>query len=87
MDAGEWNGDTYMAHDGRQFAIFSELVRGEPRFYWVGERVADGTGERGEGPGSTNWRRSHLPDGSYDKRTMRRRVERYVTDHPTTDVT
>lgn len=64
--------DTLTAEDGRQFQIHSEHVRGEGRWYWAVE-VGRTAGDSPHSP--------HLPfDGAYDKRTVKRRVERYVRE-------
>lgn len=64
----EWT-DSGFSTDGR-FAIHSEQVRGEPRFYWlVCHREADGAMYRALDLG-----------GAYDKRTVRRQAERIVRE-------
>lgn len=55
-----WAGDTFTADDGTRFTIQSERVRGESRFY-----TALGS-----------WRLLLSVDGSYNKRTIKRRIER-----------
>jgi hypothetical protein len=70
---GTWNedGEVFKADDGRRFVIFSELVRGEGRFYWVLEDVSGD-----EWPSFVA-----VPfDGAHDKRTVRRRVHRHVRE-------
>lgn len=51
MSVLEWDGDTAVAPDGTHYAIFSEHVRGEPRFHWVQVEVSE------EGSGLSRWRR------------------------------
>jgi len=70
--AGWIDRDTYEAADGRMFAIFSEQVRGEARFYWPMEATK-------LAPGYAQWR-DIPPDGSYDPRVVARRIERYAAE-------
>lgn len=74
-ESGEW----FTAADGREFAIFSEQVRGEPRF-WNAKEYAPAVGASPRT--SEDWR--NIPgDGSYGsrgKQTQQRRVERYVRE-------
>lgn len=58
--------DVGKCHDGSQYEIHSELVRGEPRFYWIEWRAV------GKASVRTDWR------GSYDKRTAQRAVRRFA---------
>lgn len=77
---GTWNDDTFTALDGRSFSINSEHARGEDRYYWAMERVAEGTGNFDDGSiGASNWNKIHKAAG-FDKRTVKRRVERYVRE-------
>jgi hypothetical protein len=78
---GTWDGDTFTAEDGRVFSLFSEHVRGEPRFWWANRRD-DGrellAGE-GEITTSSNW--VSLPfDGSTSRAQVKGRVQRYVRE-------
>lgn len=58
--------DAVTTSDGTTFQIHSELVRGEPRFYWIERRD----------PGATRTVRDGRYDGSCDARVIRRRLRR-----------
>jgi hypothetical protein len=63
--------DSYACEDGTVYAVHSELIRGESRFYWVmvqlprecARNVNDGR------------------DGSHDRRTQQRRARRLAAAH------
>lgn len=60
-----------IAIDGTQFDIQSEQVRGEPRFYCIMRRANDLDTFTSDG----------VYDGSYDRRTIERRLLRRVEEH------
>lgn len=55
--------------DGTVFDLHSELVRGEPRFYWTQRRRPQDDRSRSDFPGKP-------PDGSYNKRTAINQLKR-----------
>lgn len=64
----EWTDrDGIVTEDGTRISLFSEHIRGEPRFYWAEYQNA----------GQDRWR-SIGGDGSYDKRTIKRRMESFA---------
>lgn len=62
--------DAYVCEDGTEFAVYSELVRGEPRFYWVMRRD----------PGTPGAHEVDS-DGSYDRRSAQRAARRLAVGH------
>lgn len=62
--------DSQVCADGTCYAVHSELVRGEPRWYWV---VRQPPNEPAEGV------REH--DGAYDRRKMQRLARRLAIEH------
>lgn len=64
----EWS-DTDHTSDGR-FAIYSEQVRGEPRWYWLG--CSD--------PADRAVKDALRIDGSTDKRTVKRSAQRIANE-------
>lgn len=64
----QWaNNECIVLDNGMRVGLFSEQVRGERRWYWAQYQRAD----------ETRW---HLTgdEGSHDKRTVKRRMERYA---------
>lgn len=61
--------DVQECSDGTVFSVHSELVRGEPRFYWPQRRP----------PGADASMR--VAGGSYDRRTVQRQIRRLADEH------
>jgi hypothetical protein len=78
---GSWDGDTFTADDGRVFVLFSEHVRGEPRFWWANRRDDGRELLDGEGTVMTSSAWISLPfDGSTARAQVKGRVQRYVRE-------
>lgn len=73
----DWNADGTFASgpDGTEYGIFSEQVRGEPRYYEA--RYKDTGEKRVPGLGG-GWKRIPIGDGGSDIRTQRTRCRRYA---------
>ena len=64
-----WNGDFATGLSGNDYAIHSEQVRGERRWYWLAVRAPVSVGQR-----VADW--VTIGDGSTDRRAMIRLAQR-----------
>lgn len=72
----DWKGGTHaVGPGGVEYGIFSEHIRGEPRYYEAKYREAGGQREPGLHGG---WKLIPIGDGGSDIRTQRTRCRRYA---------